>query len=140
MYQINFPRVVHETLEGETIIIDTLTGYYYTARGPAATIWNALADGCSPAVIKMACASTQGEAAEHLITAFVDSLTRAELIKLADKPGPQGECALPLFTADDLTDLRLECHADMQELMELDPIHEIDVGQGWPYPSKEGVS
>jgi Coenzyme PQQ synthesis protein D (PqqD) len=41
------PDTIHETIDGETIIIDLSTGTYYSLRGSAPAIWSALAEGAS---------------------------------------------------------------------------------------------
>src|SRR4051794_14418010 len=43
----NVPRIIHETLEDETILIDTLTGTYFSMRGAAVPIWEWLLAGTS---------------------------------------------------------------------------------------------
>ena len=43
-YAIN-PQVIHETIDGETIIIDLTTGIYFSLQGTAPAIWNGIAVG-----------------------------------------------------------------------------------------------
>lgn len=45
------PQVMHETVDGETIIIDLSSGTYYSLRGSAPEIWDALAQGAGSAAI-----------------------------------------------------------------------------------------
>ncbi len=44
-FQLNSPRVISETIQGETIIIHLGTGVYYSLRGSGAEIWDMLAAG-----------------------------------------------------------------------------------------------
>ena len=41
------PQIMHETIDGETIVIDLSTGTYYSLRGSGSAIWNAAAAGAS---------------------------------------------------------------------------------------------
>ena len=42
-FRINAPRVVYQTIENETIIIDFDNGAYYSADGVGAEIWEGIA-------------------------------------------------------------------------------------------------
>jgi len=127
MYQVNAPRVVHETLDGETVIIDTVTGLYYTAAGNAALLWQALAAGADPATLAAGFDTSA-------IEAFRDDLVASELI--VPRAGGSVAMALPQLDAA-LPPPALTRHADLQELIELDPIHEVDTAQGWPFRGPE---
>ena len=132
MYQVNAPRVVHETLEGETVVIDTVTGLYYTAAGNAAQLWQALAEGADPAVLATACAEAGCD--KGAFEAFCDDLVASGL--LVGRAGGSVTVALPALDAA-LAPPALTRHDDLQELIELDPIHEVDVAQGWPFRGPE---
>lgn len=135
MYQVNSPRIVHETLDGETVIIDTLTGLYYSITGHATVIWLALTRGAEPECVVCAYADA-GLFEKDQVECFIRALVEAELITpniaahqslLFSLPEGQGIVPAPL---------KLERYADLQELIELDPIHEVDVSQGWPIQAK----
>lgn len=42
---VNAPHVVHETIDGEAILIHLVTGTYYSLDGVGAELWGALAAG-----------------------------------------------------------------------------------------------
>jgi hypothetical protein len=132
MYQVNSPRVVHETIEDETVIIDTVTGTYFTATGNAARLWQALAGGAEPA--RLAEAWLQQGLAEHDLKSFVESLLHAELVVPRSDDGQA--VVLPPLSKEQLPPALVR-HDDLQGLIELDPIHEIDTAQGWPFRSPE---
>jgi hypothetical protein len=132
MYQVNAPRVVHETLDGETIVIDTVTGLYYTAAGNAARLWQALAAGADPSALATVCNDTGCDSGAF--EAFRDDLVASEL--LVPRAGGSVEVAPPELDAA-LPLPALMRHADLQELIELDPIHEVDTAQGWPFRGPE---
>lgn len=130
MYQANTPRVVHETIEGETVIIDTVSGLYYTAAGNSSVIWEAIAAGANVDDIKATYASCGRDAGE--VQSFLDQLIEAGLL------APRSEIAVPAQISmidATLPAPALTIHDDLQGLIELDPIHEIDAAQGWPFRS-----
>ncbi len=137
IFQVNAPRVVHETLDGETIIIDTENGFYYTAHGHASAIWRALSEGHSPELIRSAYQREGKQLPQPVLDDFVRQLGDANLIIPAGQLLSQSTWKAPADGADQLKTLEFECHEDMQGLIELDPIHEIDASQGWPFQTDE---
>jgi hypothetical protein len=128
MYQVNGPRVVHETIDGETVIIDTLTGVYFTASGSAATLWQALAEGADPVILENEFVRVGGDAVGF--AAFLNDLVSSQLV--VPRTGGAAESnALPRQI--DATAPALTRHDELQDLIELDPIHEVDTAQGWPF-------
>jgi len=136
MYQVNSPRVVHETLDGETIIIDTQTGFYYTIASHASVIWSALVAGQRPQQIKDQYAAA-GLIAPSAIHQFIEDLADAALIVAATTDTSTSAFSIPSITDIAAPHLQLKRHADLQELIEMDPIHEVDVALGWPTQSKD---
>ena len=136
MYQVNSPRVVHETLDGETIIIDTQTGLYFTVAGHASVIWSALATGHSPKQIAKAYKETS-LINPSVIDSYIAELVDMGLIIAVPANQNDPEFSLPLIAEFDVSSLQLKRHEDLQELIELDPIHEVDTELGWPIQSKD---
>lgn len=122
-FRVAGPQVIHETFEGETVLIDLDSGCYFslTAGGPAC--WSRLAAGESCAEI----AAGQGETALAQMQSFAERLV-AEGILVADE-----SLAAPNTTAQTVSwlDPQLEKFTDMKDLLLLDPIHEVDAA-GWP--------
>ncbi len=131
-YEPNNPPIVAEMVEGELIAINIETGTYYSLAGPAARIWNAIAAGHSAAEIAGA-VSPPGDAAalRQSVENFVEALLAEQLIRPVERPAPAGNL-LPLAPWQ-TESLRLERFTDMQDLLVLDPIHEVDEA-GWPKP------
>src|SRR3954466_491344 len=44
-WRVNTAKVIHETVEGETLIINTETGVYYSTSGSGAVLWQLLDQG-----------------------------------------------------------------------------------------------
>ena len=137
-YVVRSPAVVHETIDGEAVIINLESGAYFSAEGASAIAWQRIIGGASAADL----ASVIGEhydggAAEIglAVAQFIAELSQEGLIRPAEpaegapaaSPSPPPE-AKPAFT-----ELSLRTFTDLQELLLLDPIHDVDE-VGWPAP------
>ena len=136
-------RVVHETIDGESIVIDLGTGNYYSLAGPGSDIWTMLAAGCAQDYVVAELERVhEGEGDE--IRSAVDALV-AEIIA-AGLLEPSGHTAATSAAAamghEPLTPGRgpfqppaLETYTDMQYYLLLDPIHEVGEA-GWPHEQR----
>lgn len=131
------PRVVHETIDREVILVHIETGLYYSLAESAADIWTLLAAGHSV-----------DETSEALGLRYVSSLgdRRDAVLKLARELEGEGLLrtgagSQPLVEASleparnggvPLTEPVLERYEDMQEFLLVDPIHDVDETAGWP--------
>ena len=138
-YELNNPPVIAEMLEGEVVAIDLDAGNYYSVRGSAAAVWNALVAGATPDAIATAAASGADPAPllEALLV-FVDRLLADRLLRpRAGAAAPPALAPLPAWAAGELT---LDIFTDMQNLLGLDPVHEADDRLGWPAPAAPAAS
>jgi Coenzyme PQQ synthesis protein D (PqqD) len=120
-------RVVSETIDGEVVAIDLKSGRYYSLEGPAARAWEAVLDGQDVDGIAAVVAEEVGLSADDVrpdVSAFVAELTSEGLLITVDgdAAAPPGPGRVPLV---------LNRYTDMQDLIVLDPIHEVDE-TGWP--------
>jgi hypothetical protein len=138
-FTINVPHVVHETIDGETILIHLGSGTYYSLEGTAADVWELLDGGVERAAI-VASIARRHDADRALVQAGVDAFVQ-ELIDedlLIGVPGalvapgstPPGRVGSPAgrFAAPVLCR-----YTDMQEFLLVDPLHDVDEGSGWPH-------
>lgn len=135
-YRINSPQVSSETIDSETIVIDFVSGAYFSSEGIGAVVWEALISGQEDdriiEEVKRRYPGHGGCAQE--VTAFIAQLNEEKLILpvLADEsslPHPPGK---ELSCPDQYKKPVLNKYTDMQDLLLLDPIHETDE-QGWPF-------
>jgi Coenzyme PQQ synthesis protein D (PqqD) len=147
-FRVNAPQVIHESIDGEVIVIHLGTGNYYSLNGSGAAIWDSIgAAGAvsSAGLVDAVAARFDGErpVIETAIGALVDQLRAEELVVDTDPPEAiatptpstafgEGE-SLPAFEPP-----RLEKFSDMRDLVLLDPVHEVDA-TGWPQPRPENV-
>jgi len=133
-YELNSPPIIAELVEGEVIAIDLEHGSYYSLLGSAAQVWGAIVAGRSAQEILAAVVpSSAAGALEESLSTFLQALLAEQLIRVAavcpEPATPIGPVAPWPAGA-----LRFERFTDMQDLLVLDPIHEVDEEAGWPKP------
>lgn len=130
------PQAMHETLDGETIVIDLSTGTYYSLRGSAPAIWQALVTGASREAILGALEHHYDAAREELaeaVNAFLSQLEAENLITGRRGGVPATASAVgKARTRSPFEPPVLEKYEDMQDIILLDPVHMVD-DQGWPH-------
>ena len=119
MTTLNIPtsRVISEVLDGEAIIIDSMSGAYFTLDVDGTVIWEKLQSGANS--VDALCTAT-GLAADR-VSDVVTELISAGLL--------EGGPVSPPATGQSPTVLTK--YTDMEELLLLDPIHDVD-SAGWP--------
>lgn len=132
MFRINSPKVISNSVGGEVIIINLDSGFYYSLNSSAGALWEALLQGFGAAEICETLRKMEhplAAAGSLTIEKFIDELLQEELI-IASDIAP--ETQLDLSSMNNLCDPpTLERFEDMQELLVLDPIHEVGEA-GWP--------
>lgn len=130
------PRVVHETLDGEVILIQIESGLYYSLTGSGADIWALLHQGHTvDEVVAGLAPGFDAEAAtiRSGVSALVERLRDESLIA----PREELEAGAAEITMNgnrprEFVAPLLERFDDMQDFLLVDPIHEVD-DAGWPH-------
>ena len=133
-YELNNPPMIAELVEGEVIAIDLDRGTYYSMVGAAADIWRLLVAGYAPSEILAAVPpGTTSNALADSLGRFTETLLSEQLIREAKAETPSNGAigTVPAWAADVL---RVDRFTDMQDLLVLDPIHDVDDEAGWPKP------
>ena len=137
-FEINPQKVISETLDGETIIINLETGTYYSMNETASLVWNDLQSGYSIQKIEEHMGvlfEIQDKNIKQSILDFIKILEADNLIigsevisdvSVQNEAVHQKPYSVPA----------IEKYEDMQEMLLADPIHDVDVA-GWP-KRKEG--
>jgi hypothetical protein len=141
--RINTEKVSYETIDGETLIINLENGNYYSLLGTGAEVWSIVERGAAIGDIVEAIDrrySGNRTDVEAAVTRFAAELQREGLIAHDDGPGLEGTPVPDLRTPTNGDEERrpfeapvLSKYTDMQDLLLLDPIHEVDE-TGWPSP------
>ena len=145
-FRINVPKVAHETIDGEVLIINLESGNYYSLLGVGADIWSLIQRGAGAADVVDAIDYRYNGVRidiEKAIGEFLAELQAEGLIVRDEGDRSAGiiSAVVPVETAGSDTSRAFEApvlskYTDMQDLLVLDPIHEVDES-GWPTPVKE---
>jgi len=129
-------QIVHETIDGETVVINLESGSYYSLEGSGADLWSRLIAGES--LVKSAAAlATQhrGDAAAigAAIADFHRELFDQGLITAHPPNYPTVDGDLGSFEVP-----RLHVYNDLRAHLLADPVHDVERGTGWPavYPAR----
>ena len=125
------PDVIDEVFDGEAVLVHLRTGYYYALSPAGTALWRLLAPGRSPAAVAAAVAGATGRDEAEAVAAFAATLVAEELAVAAAEPAPAPqEAELAGIPGGEPTLQRFD---DMQDLLMLDPIHDLDLDRdGWP--------
>jgi len=128
--------VIHEIIDGEAIIADLSRGLYYSLDAVGSKVWDALVGGATVSVIIEAFASHFSAGREEVaagITRLVERLAEEQLIVPAgNEVSVERDLKRLLETYErEFAPPVLSKYTDMEQLLLLDPIHEMDE-TGWP--------
>lgn len=141
-YRVNSPTVIHEVIDGEAVIINLARGSYYSLDRVGADVWQALERGYSRAQVVSAIERAyEGEGIAQAVGAVLDQMLVEELIveqeadagSSPEQPPAGGEDARPASRPAFEPPVLLT-YTDLQDLLLLDPIHQVDE-TGWPSTS-----
>jgi hypothetical protein len=138
-YRIKSPPVVAETLDGEATIVDLESGTYYALNESGTFIWDELGAGRpvdSVAEGLSAHYEIDAEASRRAVDDLAAKLLERELIAPLEGEGDAGSSASNGSSHrrrnGGYVEPELSTFTDMQELLLLDPVHEVDEA-GWPH-------
>jgi hypothetical protein len=141
VWRANAPDVISESIEGETIILHLGNGFYFSAGGAGALAWQLLSDSVPVSRTTELVASayeTEGVDVAGAVDGFVEELRSEGLLVPAEPgtPASEGTAATgPRLSWEAPT---LSKFTDMEDLLLLDPVHEVSPQQGWPYAAQAG--
>ncbi len=128
--------VVHETLDGETILIHLASGTYFSLTGSGPAVWDLLVSGCAVGVTAATVAGTDA-GAQEAVRDFIGSLLAEDLLVTSGGDATATPVAPPQ-SAGDYAPPVLARYDDMEYLLLLDPIHEAS-DNGWPALPADGA-
>jgi hypothetical protein len=136
---INPVKVVHETIDGEVIVIQLERGNYFSLSGSGERVWALLAAGHTSAEASALLSEHYGmpsDEVERLVNELVQQLVEEELIVPIEGEGTpaatsQNGAILGDESPGEFTPPKLEKYTDMQDHLLIDPIHDVSAA-GWP--------
>lgn len=138
-YQIDSIHVSHERLNDEVIIINAVSGAYYSGTGSFADLWDMLMAGASAAEIADELAAQYAADASLIlpdILAAIAALQQSGLLREAPERGAPDSLSLPNVSRAIWAAPSFAEYTDMWDLIQLDPIHEVSEA-GWPFAPAE---
>ncbi|BAQ63088.1 hypothetical protein GM3708_3494 [Geminocystis sp. NIES-3708] len=143
--QINTAKIAQEIIDGEVIIINLDEGYYYSLLNIGTEIWQNIEKGFSQYEIIQEILNRYDGIAEEIkegVEGLIDELIEEEIILSVSHSFSEKRefSAVNINIQKAETKLkfekpRLQKYTDMQDLLTLDPIHDVDE-TGWPNPKQ----
>ncbi len=143
--KVNEPHVVHETIDGETVLLNLRKGLYYSLNDSGSALWDYIQlTGDSVAAIDLL---TKHGQAEHKkvassVNQFLAELIEEGLLVNGKNTDPVSETEVNSM-AERLRSFAIgfslpamRKYTDMQDLLLLDPIHDVEE-EGWPEPKEK---
>ena len=136
LLKVNTPKVVFERIDEEVVLINMESGSYYSLTETGAVIWEMIENGIGTeamltelliqydapvTVIEPALATFISELEKENLVIGVDSVIDIKPLENEKAIGTKQPFGAPI----------LNRYNDMQELLLLDPIHDVDES-GWP--------
>ena len=125
--KVDSARCAHDSIGGETVVIDTASGRLLMITGFGSTVWDALVDGADEQGLVDEVARRYDADAAALVTSFIGDLRDRGFVVESDDPVRE-----PAGWPDAFVPPGLESFDEIAEIMTMDPVHDVDVNLGWP--------
>jgi hypothetical protein len=140
-YQANTPRIVDDLVDGEVLLIDMVTGAYFSALDASALAWLLLKAGATSEDVATELVARYGidaADAQRDTDAYVDALTASELLApRANEVPPAGDLLNGVqLPPHSYAALDVEKFTEIADLILLDPVHDV-AETGWPHTPRD---
>src|SRR4051812_1645476 len=128
------PKVLHQTIDDEVILVNMATGAYHSLRGSGARVFDAITRGASVReMVALLAAETDGAPTviEETVSRFIAELVREELVRASQGTAAIAPEPAPGATRRTFEPPLLETFTDLQDLLGADPVHDVEPA-GWP--------
>jgi hypothetical protein len=135
MYEFDRPKFLMERFEDETVLVNVISGYYYSLSGSGPDVLALLDTGLSveEAAEVLGAGTGNLDSIRQMVASFATQLLEESVLVprrplTASVPRTQAVNGnVAAFTPPELT--RFD---DMREILLLDPVHQVDQAAGWP--------
>ncbi len=133
MYKLNEEKMFFDVADGQAIVINFVTGMYYGTTALGSVILERILKGNDVSKIAGAVKKLDGCPAdiESKINEFVEKLKEKEIIVDGETTDGGDEEISKEVSAEGF-ELNLDEFAEVQDLILADPVHDVDVEEGWP--------
>ena len=137
MYKLNDEKMFYDMAEGQAIVINFTSGMYYGTSSLGSAVLDALLSGASVNAALNAVKALPGcpEDIDAQMDAFIKALFDKEVIVEID--GEANDTVnIDASALNDGFVLTVDEFTEVQDLIMADPVHDVDVEQGWPILSE----
>jgi len=133
MYRLNEEKVFYDIADGQAVVIDFTSGTYYDFSRLGSEVLDRLVQGAEADAVLREILALPGcpENAESAFRGFLAVLTDHAVLLPADGAATEPAPLLPEALEDGF-DLEVNVHAEVQEILMADPVHDVDMDMGWP--------
>lgn len=132
-YSVDADSVIFEEIDNEMVVINLQTGCYYSLNRDAALAWRLVSNGFAISDILELGDGGQGE--ERLgatLQDIVRDFEAEQLLHKASSAVDRNHAAIDGLDPAAILNPSMQKHEDIQEMLKLDPIHEV-TDLGWPH-------
>lgn len=128
-FQLKSPPTIMEIIDGEAILINGEKGTYYNLSPQATLILESILDGCNLEEL-FTFNNFESKVCQH-INAIINKLISEDiLIEIGNTNKNASPIKINIKNCEE--DIIFTIYEDMQDMLALDPIHEVDEVIGWP--------
>lgn len=133
MYKLNEEKMFFDMADGQAVVINFQSGMYYGTTALGSAVLEQLVRGAAPDKLAVEVRALPGcpEDFDAKLEGFIAQLCEKEILipggTGTEDAAPIGEGALA-----DGFELPLDEFSEVQDLILADPVHDVDVEQGWP--------
>lgn len=125
-YRLNSPGVISDQIDGEVLVIDLTIGHYFRITGATLHLWNLLISGVNVSQIFDSCNNFLEKKNE--IEMHIEALVSNNLIV----PNLKESSEIEKIESWKFETFVIEKFTDLEDILGLDPIHEVSAEKGWP--------
>ncbi len=133
MYKLNEEKMFFDIADGQAIVINFVTGMYYGTSALGSVILERVVKGNDIKKIVSAVSKLKDcpNDIESKINKFIDQLKEKEII-IDGETNEGGDEEISEDALADGYELTLDEFAEVKDLILADPVHDVDVEEGWP--------
>lgn len=127
-------NIISDVFGDEVVLVNLELGIYYSLRGSATPIWIRLLNHYSTSEILADLIQVYQVAEQDLLTDIDQFFNRLLELKIIENSTATEKKTIDFVATENLIDYAspvLETFSDMQEILLLDPVHDVDKS-GWP--------
>ena len=132
-FAVNTPNIVCEIFDNEVVAVNLDVGIYYSITGWSGKVWQMIQNGLSIEEMDQILTKYCDDSANinEGLTKFAQDLLDKNLIVSSNSLDKPSSIEIQFEKIDRMPDLLIEEFSDMQDILLLDPVHDVDES-GWP--------